>query len=66
MVIYIALPLFWTTGSITYTQICYSQLLQQLDVASEEDPVLIEEAVLDKGKVISHLWQYSAFSVVKN
>ena len=30
----------------------FSKLLQQLDKASQEDPVGIEEAVLDKGGVI--------------
>ena len=30
----------------------FSKLLQQLDKASQEDPVGIEEAVLDKGWVI--------------
>lgn len=29
---------------------CFSKLLQQLDIATEEDPVGIEEAVLDKGQ----------------
>lgn len=40
---------------------CSSKLLQQLDKASEDDPVGIEEAVLDKGQYTIKMFRNVSF-----